>query len=184
MCYNLYMTKHSAKTIRLETLEELFEIIESKLIWKKVPKNRAQLLGTECATMLHGYKCVAINRSQYRVHRIMYQMYNKLDILDPKLLIDHIDGNTLNNAKDNLRLATHAQNAHNRKSNKNPHKCIFHSKIKSDGIVYEYWKVQIQGNIKFNVQRCFPYSEEGLKDAIAFRDRMLIEIHGEFANLG
>jgi hypothetical protein len=47
-------------------------------------------------------------------HRLIGYTYLGLDIENPKQCIDHIDGNTLNNSKKNLRIVTHQQNNFNR----------------------------------------------------------------------
>jgi hypothetical protein len=47
-------------------------------------------------------------------HRIMGYAFLNLDIDNPKLQIDHIDGNKINNHIDNLRIVNHQQNHFNR----------------------------------------------------------------------
>ena len=64
----------------------------------------------------HKYYIIGINRKTYRAHRIAWKlMYND----DPIELIDHIDGNGLNNAIGNLRIANDHLNGANSKISKN-----------------------------------------------------------------
>lgn len=99
------------------------------------------------------------------------------------LIIDHIDGNPSNNVKNNLRLSTSSQNQYNSKirtNNKSGYKNI----CKGSGKVgFDSWMVYIGYN-KNHYTKLFPYTDEGLKQAILHRDEKLQELHGEFVNLG
>lgn len=62
---------------------------------------------------VQGYWTVKVNRKAYKVHRILWEMFN--GEIPPKMQIDHIDGNRSNNSLMNLRLVTHRVNGRNQK---------------------------------------------------------------------
>jgi len=103
-----------------------------------------------------------------RMHRIL------MGVTDPKIQVDHKDGNGLNNCRDNIRLATHAQNQRNRRmcfGNKSGYKGVY-SKGKK-------WKVGIQVLGKSFNLGTFDTKEEA---AIAYNEAAR-EHFGEFARL-
>ena len=90
--------------------------------------------------------------------------------------VDHHDRNTLNNQRNNLRIATRSQNSANRKScgtSKFLGVCI----IKNRGYSYIRAGIKIDGK-NFHIGT-FKTEEEA---ALAY-DKKAIETHGEFANL-
>lgn len=70
-----------------------------------------------CNVDRDGYIRVRRNAVEYRAHRIIWEMFNG-DIPEG-MLVDHIDGDTLNNRIENLRLATRTQNNANSKGHGN-----------------------------------------------------------------
>ena len=58
-----------------------------------------------------GYLSVSINNSRYLVHRIVWKLMNGTE----PLIIDHIDGDRLNNKATNLREATESLSAFNKR---------------------------------------------------------------------
>jgi hypothetical protein len=63
------------------------------------------------------YFRVRYNKTDWLVHRILWVMRN--GEIDAGLEIDHIDGNSLNNSADNLRLVSAAVNSRNQKQQRN-----------------------------------------------------------------
>lgn len=79
-------------------------------MYKKVFKAKAG----EPAGFIDGdYAKVRYNRCDWFVHRILWVMRNRE--IEEGFIIDHIDGNTLNNSPSNLRKTKQAINSRNRK---------------------------------------------------------------------
>lgn len=88
------------------------------------------------------------------------------DIPDGKE-VDHINGNGLDNRKNNLRIVTHQQNAFNR--GKNTKGVCWHKQIRK-------WQAQI----KINQKQIYLGIFENLQDAIKARETAVCKYFGEF----
>jgi hypothetical protein len=94
-----------------ELLHNLFEYKDGDLYWK-VDRKANKTKGTKAGCLDgRGYLQTKINNVLYKNHRIIFMMhFGKLPFV-----IDHIDGNPLNNLITNLREATTSQNSMNAK---------------------------------------------------------------------
>lgn len=102
-----------AHVVHLADILENFYIRDSVLMWR-VDKDKHPIKDTPAGSIdSDGYLTTRFNEKNYRVHRLMYQIYHNIDILDPTKLIDHKDRNKTNNSKDNLQLVDFFENAHN-----------------------------------------------------------------------
>jgi hypothetical protein len=184
------MENITMKMIRQITLDEInryFYEENGQLKWK-IRKSTCNRVGDVAEYYGGKYGMVTINYKKYLVHRILYQIYHQIQLMPDNLDIDHIDGNTKNNLKSNLRLATKTQNMHNAKKGKNNtsgYKNIYRAIrwYKNTNKLKENWKVSIRVNDKI-YQRKFPYTDHGLKMAIDHRNIKILELHKEFTNLG
>ena len=82
-----------------------FEYREGNLYWK-VKRSRMKIGDLAGAIDDKGYRVVSWNSKTYKVHRLIFIMFNGYL---PKF-IDHIDGNPANNRIENLRPATMREN--------------------------------------------------------------------------
>ena len=109
------------------------------------------------------------NKETVRMHRVITGC-NKGD----GLIVDHINHNTLDNRKTNLRVCDIAENTRNQQKHKNslnPYKGIKYSKRDKK------WIARIQYNKKRIYVGC---NKDPIEAAKAY-DRKAIELHGEFA---
>lgn len=103
------------------------------------------------------------------MHRVI------MELEDPNLQIDHINGNGLDNRKSNLRICTKEQNAKNirfNKRNTSGFKGVHYRKDTNN------WQARIKASSKNISLGSYLTSEEAAK---AY-DRAALQYHGEFAN--
>lgn len=114
----------SFKTKPLQTAEELhalFRYEDGQIYWKKIDNSRKSAdrpAGSINKSL--GYRQVHMMGSLFYAHRIIFKMHNP-DVDISNLVIDHKDGDRLNNRIENLRAVTHSDNSLNRLMNVNPY---------------------------------------------------------------
>lgn len=123
----------------------------------------------------YAHRLLYINgrRKKERLHRVILAKKLERELLSTEL-VDHIDGNGLNNKRDNLRLANHSQNNWNTK--RRIDNTVGHKGISLDKESGKY-KVRIQ----FNGKRKVIGRYKSLEDAIKARQDAENLYHGEYA---
>lgn len=150
--------------ITQELLKELFDYREDGNF---VRKKTGTVPSKENPTQ--GYKVVDVKRTNQRLHRMIF-LYHHGYLPE---IVDHIDGNTLNNKIENLRGADYQTNQFNRKKPKNKSNPCKNVNMNHIG----KWIVQLKVNKKNKYFGCFDDLE--LADLVAHEARNLY--YGAFA---
>ena len=169
---------------------------------KRKPSNRGKyfaLVDDELFDELNKYHW-SISSNGYAQRRVkigdkvstilMHRQIMELTLSDNKI-VDHINGNRLDNRKSNLRVCTHTENLHNSKlskRNKSGAKGVFllhrEYETKKKGIVCKYyWRASIMYNRKLIYLGCFPDTKEGFKQAKKAYNDAAKKYYGQFAYL-
>jgi len=152
-----------------------YEPETGKLIRRVTTSSRSKE-GDEAGTISdRGYLYVSVTldgkRKLFRSHRIVWFIHHN----DIPEMLDHVDGDKLNNRIENLRPATHQQNNQNRQSFRN-------STSKYLGVSWstadKKWRAQINLNRK---QKYLGSFDDEIEAAKAY-DAASEELFGEFAN--
>ena len=138
------------------------------------PKWNAKWAGKLAGTVSGDRKFVRIHGKSYQCHRIVWVLAN--GAIPEGMQIDHINGDGTDNRIENLRIASHAENARNSelsKNNANGHKNVVFDAFCG------LWLVSLHANGKNHRKRF-----KMLEDAVEFARVKRMELHGQFANHG
>jgi hypothetical protein len=167
-----------ANTISLDIINSLFYVDEEFRLRNRIYRN-GYSIKDRVIGCLHGsgYLICNVNFKSYQVHRILFQIYNQIEELDPKIQIDHINSNKLDNSPINLRLATKSNNQHNRGKPKN-------NKSGFKGVSWNVKAMKFTASIRNKGTKLYLGSYETPEEAYSVYCAKALELHGEFANLG
>jgi len=133
-------------------------------------------VSTGTANCLRAIRCTKKkDKNSGKVIRKTFLMHREVINAPPEFVVDHINHDSLDNRRSNLRLATHAQNSanmkrHNTKNNK-PYKGVHKNKTKWRAVISQYGKYKHIGNFDTQIEAAKAY------------DSKAIELFGEFAYL-
>lgn len=123
-------------------------------------------------------------RHEGKEHRELIRMHRLIMKANCKEIIDHKDGNSLNNQKCNLRMVTALQNSQNRKAmGESKYKGVSIVKYKIAGKEYKYYLVRITHNKKRIRLGRFNFTPENEILAAKLFDEAAKKYHGEFVRL-
>ena len=97
-----------------DLIREFIEYKDGNLFWKKKPAKHCNMEKPIGCLDTKGYLFFKFKGKYFRVHRVVYFLHHGIW----PSMVDHIDGNRLNNDEDNLRSATNQENLRNMISRK------------------------------------------------------------------
>lgn len=168
------MTKLNEKNdISQEFIRELFEYKDGFLHWRiKRPNSKIGNIAGYINKKAKHRRLLCINFVRYYHYRIIF-LYHHGYL--PKI-IDHIDGNSLNDNIENLREATQQENLRNRVSNKNAASQYL-------GVSWHKNRNHWVAQMGINGKNYYLGKFDNQEDAALEYNKAAVKNYGEFANL-
>lgn len=160
----------------LQNIMSSWQMIDGILCWKRKPKNGAEIgsvVGVTTSTKGHQVCSLTFNKksASYSVGQIAWVLYYGEF---PLLEVDHINNDPKDHRKENLRLATRAEQCRNRIAGKS-------NRLNKGVYKRDYadkWSAQIWANGKCKNLGTYDSEEE----AVEVRMLAAEMLHGDFAN--
>lgn len=155
-----------------EYLLAIFNDEGDTVSWK-IKKAGIVNIGDKAKKLLNGYLAVQVDGRLLLVHRVLFKMRHGYE----PPVIDHADGNKLNNADTNLRPCTVQQNSWNAKGRKGSKTGVKNVALCGRTGLYV---------VRFQIGRKSFYGgkHKDLEVAAASADALRKKLHGQFANGG
>lgn len=160
-------------TLTQSLLLDFFEYKDGDLYWKKDMNHITKAGNVAGSSTAKDYKNVIFNGRAHKVHRLIF-LYHHGYLPE---VVDHIDGNPINNKIENLRAADSLKNSYNKK-------IPLHN---TSGVKGVHWHTQDKKwRVQFNVNGKSKYfgSYNDIDYAKFVAEAMRYKYHGEFANNG
>jgi hypothetical protein len=141
--------------------------------WIKSPARNIKA-GSPVGTINRGYLVVRFQGKSYPLHRLCWLLETNQDPAES--MVDHIDGNRLNNAFANLRLCNNSQNGMNRGATKA-------NKLGVKGVCWDRTACKYKAYIQISGKKKHIGNFADLESAIDARRSFEAEIFGTFAKL-
>jgi len=171
-------------------MKNVYRMVDDNVVEMQLTQDQVCLFDVADMELVGQYQWFAHKKSgnskKYYVHCTLPPIDGKQKTLllhrllmgatDKKIQVDHMNGDSLNNCRGNLRLATNAQNICNRPVPKHSGTGIKDIGLRKDNNKYRL-RIVVNGIRKTYGQ--FDTQEE----AIIERNKLLPMLHGEFANI-
>lgn len=135
--------------------------------------------GVEIKNRAHnGYLQCRLKKDKKQYVILIHRIIASIFIPNPNkyAYVDHIDRDRLNNSLENLRWVSSSMNARNRSLS-----CVNTSSVKGVHMHkyrnYICWKARIYNDNNKRISKTFPYTEEGLELAVAWRRAKEVEFN-------